>query len=352
MVVMLLGVAGAALFYGDSVITPAISVLSAVEGLEVPAPGLANVVLPVGVVILAALFAVQRYGTQVVGRLFGPIMVAWFVILALLGLRALVSDPAIVAALWPGYAVGFVVEHPGIAFVAMGAVVLAITGAEALYADMGHFGRTPIRAAWFVLVLPCLTLNYLGQGALILQSPSAVSSPVRQPSASSPSATPRPPSTSKTCWGGVSSGSITGDGSSTSPSRVKRSTPEHAASSTVPTGHPPSSTTTTVPCARLGRRLSASATASPVCRTSGVSQTGCRDLIQLTISATASGATSCGRTVSAPRRASVSAIRRPATAVMLAATIGTCDPDPSVVARSTSKREATDDLPGTRKTSS
>ena len=176
-VVMLLGVVGAALFYGDSVITPAISVLSAVEGLAVPAPGLASVVLPVGVVILAALFAVQRYGTQVVGRLFGPIMVLWFVILGVLGLRALVSDPAIVLALWPGYAVGFVVDHPGIAFVAMGAVVLAITGAEALYADMGHFGRTPIRTAWFVLVLPCLTLNYLGQGALILQSPSAVSSP-------------------------------------------------------------------------------------------------------------------------------------------------------------------------------
>ncbi len=175
--VLLLGVVGAALFYGDSVITPAISVLSAVEGLAIPAPGLAHLALPVGVVILAALFAVQRFGTEVVGRLFGPIMLVWFVMLGLLGLRGILTDPAIVTALLPTYGVAFIVAHPGVAFVAMGAVVLSITGAEALYADMGHFGATPIRAAWFLLVLPCLTLNYLGQAGLILDTPDAASNP-------------------------------------------------------------------------------------------------------------------------------------------------------------------------------
>ncbi len=175
--VMLLGVVGASLFYGDSVITPAISVLSAVEGLEVAAPSLAHLVLPVGATILAVLFAVQRFGTHVVGRVFGPVMVAWFVVLGLLGLRWVIRYPQILGALSPHHAVLFVTRHPGTAFIAMGAVVLAITGAEALYADMGHFGRTPIRLAWFVVVLPSLTLNYLGQGALLIERPTAVGNP-------------------------------------------------------------------------------------------------------------------------------------------------------------------------------
>jgi KUP system potassium uptake protein len=175
--VMILGVLGAALFYGDSVITPAISVMSAIEGLSVPAPGLASWEVPLGAVILTGLFLVQRHGTHLVGRLFGPIMVVWFVVLGVLGLGEIVHAPQILAALLPTYALAFAVQDPLIAFVAMGAVVLAITGAEALYADMGHFGRAPIRRAWFLLVFPCLTLNYLGQGGLILREPSAVESP-------------------------------------------------------------------------------------------------------------------------------------------------------------------------------
>ncbi|UIJ34939.1 potassium transporter Kup [Allobranchiibius sp. GilTou73] len=176
-VVMILGVLGASLFYGDSVITPAVSVLSAVEGLEVPAPSLAHVVVPVGAVIITVLFLAQRFGTHVVGRLFGPVMVVWFVVLGVLGLRKVIGDPAILKGLSPSYAVLFVVDHQYIAFVAMGAVVLSITGAEALYADMGHFGPSPIRRAWFFLVFPCLTLNYLGQGALIVHDPSSVKNP-------------------------------------------------------------------------------------------------------------------------------------------------------------------------------
>jgi len=175
--VMLLGVLGASLFYGDSVITPAISVMSAVEGLSVTTPELSHLVVPVGGAIIAVLFGVQRFGTHLVGRFFGPIMVLWFAVLAVLGGAQVVRDPAILRGLSPVYAVLFVVEHPAIAFVAMGAVVLAITGAEALYADMGHFGRGPIRRAWFLVVFPALTLNYLGQGALILRQPDAAVSP-------------------------------------------------------------------------------------------------------------------------------------------------------------------------------
>ncbi|MDQ2851513.1 MAG: potassium transporter Kup [Actinomycetota bacterium] len=175
--VMILGVLGASLFYGDSVITPAISVLSAIEGLEVTTPSLAHLVVPVGAVIITLLFLAQRFGTHVVGRLFGPIMVVWFVALGLMGLSKIVAEPSIVTGLSPSYGVMFVVDHPYIAFVAMGAVVLTITGAEALYADMGHFGPVPIRRAWFFLVFPCLTLNYLGQGALIVQSPKSISNP-------------------------------------------------------------------------------------------------------------------------------------------------------------------------------
>jgi KUP system potassium uptake protein len=176
-VVMALGVLGASLFYGDSVITPAISVLSAVEGLEVPAPGLAEAVLPVAAIILTLLFVVQSRGTHRVGRLFGPIMVFWFLALAVAGLNEVARHPGILKGLSPGYAVSFVASHAYIAFIAMGAVVLAITGAEALYADMGHFGRAPIRRAWFLIVFPSLTLNYLAQGALILRDPSSRSSP-------------------------------------------------------------------------------------------------------------------------------------------------------------------------------
>jgi KUP system potassium uptake protein len=175
--VMLLGVLGASLFYGDSVITPAISVMSAIEGLSVSTPSLAHLVVPIGAAIITVLFAGQRFGTHVVGRFFGPIMALWFVVLAVMGLGQVIRDPAILGGLSPHYAALFVVEHPVIAFVAMGAVVLSITGAEALYADMGHFGRPPIRRAWFILVFPALTLNYLGQGALILNDPAAAASP-------------------------------------------------------------------------------------------------------------------------------------------------------------------------------
>jgi KUP system potassium uptake protein len=175
--VMLLGVLGAALFYGDSVITPAISVMSAVEGLAVPAPELTQVVVPIGAAVITGLFLVQRFGTHLVGRLFGPIMVVWFAVLALLGVGEIVRNPHIVMALLPTYAIAFIVQDPIVAFVAMGAVVLSITGAEALYADMGHFGRSPIRGAWFAVVFPCLTLNYLGQGSLVLRDPAAAESP-------------------------------------------------------------------------------------------------------------------------------------------------------------------------------
>jgi len=175
--VMALGVFGASLFYGDSVITPAISVLSAVEGLKVATPSLSHVVVPVAATILALLFVAQRWGTHRVGRLFGPVMVLWFAVLAVAGLREVARRPGILAGLSPTYAAAFVFDHPYIAFIAMGAVVLAITGAEALYADMGHFGRQPIRRAWFAVVFPALTLNYLGQGALILRDPASVRDP-------------------------------------------------------------------------------------------------------------------------------------------------------------------------------
>jgi KUP system potassium uptake protein len=174
---LILGVLGASLFYGDSLITPAISVLSAVEGLEVAQPNLAHAILPIGIVILAVLFAAQRFGTHRVGRAFGPVMVIWFVTLAVLGVPHIVEHPGVLLGLSPTFAVAFFVDHPFTAFIAMGAVVLAITGAEALYADMGHFGRRPIRVSWFALVFPALILNYLGQAALIINDPSAVANP-------------------------------------------------------------------------------------------------------------------------------------------------------------------------------
>lgn len=172
-----LGVLGASLFYGDSLITPAISVLSATEGLEVAAPSVGDIALPLGLGIVTVLFVMQRWGTHIVGRAFGPVMVVWFAVLALLGIPQIVTNPHILKALSPTWAVAFLVEDPFVAFVAMGAVVLAITGAEALYADMGHFGRAPIRRAWFLAVFPALTVNYLGQGALILDDPTAIRNP-------------------------------------------------------------------------------------------------------------------------------------------------------------------------------
>ena len=175
--VVALGVLGASLFYGDTLITPAISVLSAVEGLKIAAPAVEHLVLPISAVILAILFAGQRFGTGRVGALFGPIMLVWFGLLAVLGLREVLTEPHVVVGLLPTHAVVFVVAHPFIAFVAVGAVVLVITGAEALYADMGHFGRPAIARAWFFVVLPALTLNYLGQAALILGDPRAVENP-------------------------------------------------------------------------------------------------------------------------------------------------------------------------------
>jgi KUP system potassium uptake protein len=176
-VLMIAGMFGTAVFYGDGVITPAISVLSAVEGLEVVAPQLHKVVVPVTLVVITLLFAVQRFGTGGIGRAFGPITFVWFVVIALLGLPMIVQNPAVLAALNPAHALGFFVRQPLVAFIALGAVVLCVTGGEALYADMGHFGRRPIRLAWYGLVMPALVINYFGQGALLLAQPAAVENP-------------------------------------------------------------------------------------------------------------------------------------------------------------------------------
>ena len=172
-----LTIAGLALFYGDGLITPAISVLSAVEGLETAAPGLEPFVVPIAAVVLFGLFVIQSRGTAKVGALFGPVMLAWFVVLGVLGVVQIVHNPAVLAALDPRYAVGLFGHAGWQAFVALGAVVLAVTGAEALYADMGHFGKFPIRLAWLGLVLPGLVLNYFGQGALVLRDPAALEHP-------------------------------------------------------------------------------------------------------------------------------------------------------------------------------
>lgn len=174
---LLVGIFGTAIFFGDGVITPAISVLSAVEGLEVAAPSLHRFVLPLTLLVLTALFVFQRFGTAHVGRLFGPITVLWFVALVLLGVRHIVANPAVLWALSPHHALSFIVANPGIAFLALGSVVLCVTGAEALYADMGHFGKRPIRLAWFGLVMPALVINYFGQGAMLLQHPENVRNP-------------------------------------------------------------------------------------------------------------------------------------------------------------------------------
>lgn len=176
-VALVLGVVGAALFFGDSLITPAISVLSAFEGIEVASSVPNSVILPGALIVLTALFAVQRWGTARIGSSFGIVMVVWFLTLAAMGLPHVLANPSILRALSPHYAVAFMVDRPVVAFIAMGAVVLTITGAEALYADMGHFGRRPIALAWICLVLPALLLNYFGQGALILADPAAIANP-------------------------------------------------------------------------------------------------------------------------------------------------------------------------------
>jgi KUP system potassium uptake protein len=172
-----IGIFGTCLFYGDGVITPAISVLSAVEGLEVVSPAFKKAVIPLTLVILFGLFAVQKHGTAGIGKFFGPITLVWFAVIAVLGLSHIASNPAILWALSPHYALGFMLHNPGTTFVILGAVVLCVTGGEALYADMGHFGKKPIRLAWFSVVMPALTLNYFGQGALLLKNPEAVKNP-------------------------------------------------------------------------------------------------------------------------------------------------------------------------------
>ncbi len=176
-VITTLGLFGAALFYGDGIITPAISVLSAAEGLEVAAPALHPYVLPLAVGVLTALFLFQKKGTERVGTFFGPVMMIWFLCLSLLGARGLLENPGVVEALNPKFGFDFFLEHRWHGFLALGAVVLALTGAEALYADMGHFGRRPIQITWLVFVMPALLLNYLGQAALILKNPAAIKNP-------------------------------------------------------------------------------------------------------------------------------------------------------------------------------
>ncbi|WP_372662261.1 potassium transporter Kup [Hydrogenophaga sp.] len=176
-VLLVVGIFGASLFYGDGVITPAISVLSAVEGLEVISPHFRGLVVPLTLVVLFVLFALQKRGTSGIGRYFGPLTLIWFATIAVLGVLQIANHPEILGALSPHHALRFVWQQPGIAFIILGAVVLCVTGAEALYADLGHFGKRPIRLAWFFVVMPALTLNYFGQGALLLAQPDAVVNP-------------------------------------------------------------------------------------------------------------------------------------------------------------------------------
>lgn len=176
-VLLLVGIFGTCLFYGDGVITPAITVLSAVEGLEVITPASKRYVVPITLVILFCLFAVQKRGTAGIGKFFGPITVVWFICISALGVSHIIDNPEILWAISPTYALSFIWNNPGTTFIILGAVVLCVTGGEALYADMGHFGKKPIRLAWFSIVMPSLTLNYFGQGALLLQNPEAVKNP-------------------------------------------------------------------------------------------------------------------------------------------------------------------------------
>lgn len=176
-VLLVVGIFGTSLFYGDGVITPAISVLSAVEGLEVVSPHFKHYVIPITLVVLFCLFAVQKHGTSGIGRFFGPITLAWFFVIALLGVSQILTHPTILKAISPHFALRFMWDNPGTSFIILGATVLCVTGAEALYADLGHFGKRPIRVAWFSVVMPALTLNYFGQGALLLENPAAVKNP-------------------------------------------------------------------------------------------------------------------------------------------------------------------------------
>lgn len=176
-VLLMVGIFGTCLFYGDGVITPAISVLAAVEGLEVVSPAFKSAVIPLTLVILFCLFAVQKRGTAGIGQFFGPITLVWFAVISVLGVYHIATQPEILWAISPYYAIKFIWDFPGITFIILGAVVLCVTGGEALYADMGHFGKKPIRLAWFSIVMPSLTLNYFGQGALLLSNPEAVKNP-------------------------------------------------------------------------------------------------------------------------------------------------------------------------------
>ena len=178
--VLMVGLIGASLFYGDSMITPAISVLSAVEGIEIATPLLKPYVIPITLMLITALFALERHGTAAIGRLFGPVMLVWFAIIGFLGICSILQNPSVFVAFNPVYGVEFLIAHPFLASSVLGASVLAVTGGEALYADMGHFGIGPIRRIWLFFVLPCLLLNYLGQGALLLRSPEAISNPFYQ----------------------------------------------------------------------------------------------------------------------------------------------------------------------------
>jgi KUP system potassium uptake protein len=177
LLIIMAGVFGACMFYGDAIITPAISVLSAVEGLEVISKDLSSYVIPVTIIILTILFLIQKTGTDIVGKLFGPIMMAWFVVIGLMGLNQVVQNPAIFTAVNPMHAIYFMYQHALQGFIVLGAVFLVLTGAEALYADMGHFGVKPIRMGWFFIVMPCLLLNYFGQGAMFLSRPETISNP-------------------------------------------------------------------------------------------------------------------------------------------------------------------------------
>ncbi|MDB5732729.1 MAG: potassium transporter Kup, partial [Variovorax sp.] len=174
---LLVGVFGVALFFGDGIITPAISVLSAVEGLEIVTPAAKPYVVSISLVVLTLLFLVQRRGTGDIGRFFGPVTVVWFLAISATGAAQILREPSVLAAVWPGYGISFMLSHYKLAFITLGAIFLCVTGAEALYADMGHFGKKPIQLAWFALVMPALTINYFGQGALVLRDPKAVENP-------------------------------------------------------------------------------------------------------------------------------------------------------------------------------
>lgn len=176
-VLVILGLIGGSFFYGEVVITPAISVMSAIEGLEIAAPALDAYIVPLSILVLTLLFAIQKHGTGSVGKLFAPVMLLWFIVLAVLGARSIISNPEVLQALNPKWALNFFMEYKKVSFFALGAVVLSITGVEALYADMGHFGKFPIRLARFTVVLPSLVLNYFGQGALLLKNPEAIKNP-------------------------------------------------------------------------------------------------------------------------------------------------------------------------------